>query len=128
MLRNLLLSLSIGVCVAAWFVVEYPDNCAGPATDSEVAVPRAQPMNFNSVQWQVVGLAELKELVATLEKSQQKQVLLFALDATNYNNLTQNLVEIERYIKEQKAILAMLKKILDDRSAATQQATGAVAP
>jgi hypothetical protein len=128
MLRNVLLSLSIGVCVAACSSSNIQTTVPVLQTDSEVAVPRAQPMNFNSVQWQVVGLAELKELVATLEKSQQKQVLLFALDATNYNNLTQNLVEIERYIKEQKAILAMLKKILDDRSAATQQATGAVAP
>jgi hypothetical protein len=86
--------------------------------DSPVAVPDAEAMNLASVQWHVMGLPELKQYVAKLEQSQQKQVLLFSLDTTNYNNLSQNLVEIERYINEQKAILAMVKKILHDRSVA----------
>lgn len=79
-----------------------------------VAVPIAQPMTFNSVQWQVLSADQLRDLAAKLQKSQTDHVV-FVLDASNYTNLSLNLAEIERYIKEQKAILDMLKTLIDQR-------------
>jgi hypothetical protein len=92
--------------------------------NAPVAVPGTQPLTLNPVQWQVMTLAQLQKLVATLQASPQPQII-FSLDTNNYNNLTLNLIEIQRYIEEQKAVLTMLKNIIAARSAATP---GAVKP
>ena len=87
--------------------------------DAPVAIPNTQPLTLNSVQWQVMTLAQLEKLVATLKASSQHQQTLFSLDADNYNNLTLNLIELQRYIEEQKAVLTMLKNIIAARTAAS---------
>lgn len=84
--------------------------------DAPVAVPTADPMSLNSVQWQVLTVPQLQALITKLQTAQQQNTVLFALDTQNYTNLSLNFVEIERYIKEQKAILAMLQQILAERS------------
>ena len=84
--------------------------------DAPVAVPDTQPLTLNPVQWQVMTLAQLQKLVAAIKASPQHQQTLFSLDTENYNNLMLNLIEIQRYIKEQKAVLTMLKNIIAARS------------
>jgi hypothetical protein len=95
--------------------------------NAPVAVPDTQPLTLNSVQWQVMSLDQLKKLVALLQASPQHQQTFFSLDTDNYNNLTLNLIEIQRYIEEQKAVLTMLKNIIAARSAAPAP-MGAVTP
>lgn len=84
--------------------------------DAPVAIPTAQPLTLNDVQFTVLTVDQLKALLTKLEAAQQKNAVVFALDTQNYTNLQLNLVEIQRYIKEQKAILDMLKQILAERS------------
>lgn len=79
--------------------------------DIPVVVPDAQPMVMNPTSWKVLTLAQLEEIVKN-----NTTVLYFALDSNNYANLQLNLIEIQRYIKEQKAVIAMLKKINADRA------------
>ena len=93
-------------------------GCAGqPITsvvvqhDIPVVVPDAQPMIMNPTSWKVLTLAQLEEIVKN-----KTTVLYFALDSNNYTNLQLNLIEIQRYIKEQKQIISMLKKINADRA------------
>ena len=100
-------------------------RCASPPIstpviqpDAAVAVPEPEPLTLNPVQWKVMSLAELQKLVTQLQASHQNQVY-FLTDADNYNNLSLNIIEIERYIKEQKAVLTMLKQIIAARSAAS---------
>jgi hypothetical protein len=79
------------------------------------AIPTPQPLTINHVQWQVMTSEQLKTLADRLQKAQDHKVVL-VLDQENYNNLALNLVEIERYIKEQKAILDMVKSVIAQRS------------
>ena len=100
-------------------------GCSSPASKTVVipqaqpnaafAIPTPQPLTVNSVQWQVMTPEQLKTFADRLQKAQDHKVVL-VLDQENYNNLALNLVEIERYIKEQKAILDMVKSVIAQRS------------
>ena len=83
--------------------------------DTPVVVPDAQPLNLMPLKWQAYTLPDLQKLVAQLEQSHQNTVLL-SLDTENYNNLSVNFAEVNRYINEQKAIITMLKNIIAARS------------
>jgi len=78
-----------------------------------VAVPTAQPMTLQPVDWQVLSLGELRQQLAKLPKD---STVVFVLDGKNYNNLSLNLIEIERYIKEQKTIIELLDAIIAERA------------
>jgi len=65
-----------------------------------VAVPPIQPLVMNPVQWRVIA----------------GDTPLIALDEEGYRNLTLNLIDLRRYIEEQKAVIAMLRRIMDERS------------
>lgn len=108
MIREVLLIGLLAGCAAPTVVTQEQPNAA-------IAVPVAQPMTLNSVQWQAMTATELRSLANKLQKAQDNRVVL-VLDADNYNNLSLNLIEIERYIKEQKAILDMLKAVIDERA------------
>lgn len=97
-------------------------GCAGPQIsgtivqqNAPVAVPTPQPMILRPVQWQVMGVGQLKTLIARMEATHQ-QTVVFVLDSSNYTNLSLNLVEIERYVREQKTVLQMLRSIVGDRA------------
>jgi PBP1b-binding outer membrane lipoprotein LpoB len=83
--------------------------------NTPIAIPPIEPMNLNSVQWQVLTLDQLKKLA---EDTNMKQPI-FSLDVDNYNNLSLNLIEMQRYIEEQKAILTMLENIIAKRATQT---------
>lgn len=104
---KLLALLLLGGCATNTIVPQAQPNVP-------VAVPIAQPMTFNSVNWQVLSADQLRDLATQLQKAQDNHVV-FVLDATNYNNLSLNLAEIERYIKEQNTILDMLKTVIAQR-------------
>ena len=96
--------------------------CAGPlatvaAPDAPVAVPQIEALTLNPVQWQVMTVPQLKKLVADLDTAQNNQTILYSLNKQNYDNLSLNLIEIERYLNEQKAILNMLQTIINQRAA-----------
>ena len=78
-----------------------------------VAIPTVQPMTLNPVDWQVMSVNELRQLLAN-------KAILFVLDSKNYNNLSLNLIEIERYIKEQRTIIALLDGIIAERAKSQQ--------
>jgi len=111
--RIVLLSLLAGCASAPPLVIPQEQPNAA------FAIPVAQPMTINDVHWQVMTAAQLKTLAVNLQKAQTDNVVL-VLDQQNYNNLSLNLVEIERYIKEQKAVLDMLKSVIAARSKTSQ--------
>jgi hypothetical protein len=79
--------------------------------DIPVNVPDAQPMVMNPMEWKILTLDQLEAIVKS-----NNHVLYFSLDTKNYTNLQLNMIEIQRYIKEQMAIIDMLKKINADRA------------
>lgn len=68
--------------------------------DTPVAIPTIQPIVLSPVVWIVIP----------------KPNPLYALDDPNYQNLASNLIEIRRYLDEQKAVINLLKGIADQRS------------
>jgi hypothetical protein len=79
-----------------------------------VSIPTVQPLTLNQVQWKVLNASDLKALLDGLKDN--KDIVLFALDASNYQNLNLNYVEIKRYISEEKTVILLLKNIADQQS------------
>jgi hypothetical protein len=113
MLRNLVLvgGLLLAACATTPVAVVQPDIA--------VAIPPIDPLTLSPVQWQVMTLPQLKQLVATMEAS-NSNVSVFVLDSKDYTNLSLNMTQLERYITQQQAVLTMLKTIIADRSAQSQ--------
>jgi hypothetical protein len=81
-----------------------------------VAIPQVAPMTLNPVQWKVMTLADMQALEAQLKKTGKTDIVIFTLDTDNYQNLNLNFVEIQRYLTQQKAVVVLLKKIVDQNS------------
>jgi len=82
-------------------------------TAPPVAVPSAAPLVLNQVQWKVLNTDDLKALIA---QNGSKDVVIFALDPDSFQNLKLNMVEITRYITDQKTIEVLLKKVVNQDS------------
>ena len=80
-----------------------------------VSVPDVQPLSLNSIQWKVYNVDDLKSLIDQLQKQNNKNYIIFGLDATNYQNFNLNLAEITRYLSEQKAIIVLMKNVLEEQ-------------
>lgn len=78
------------------------------------AVPRPGPLVLDDFRVRVYTKEQLRKLVADADKSGQ-QITLFALTPQGYQQLSMNMIELERYIREQKVIIAFLEKTLADR-------------
>lgn len=113
MVRNWLLCLLLTACGTT---TSQPIITSVIQPNAPVAVQKAQPMTLNSVQWQVMSLPELEALVKKLQVAKENKIVLFVLNAQDYTNLASNFVEIERYLKEQQAIIDMLTTIINSRS------------
>lgn len=84
-----------------------------------VSMPSVDPLTLNRVEWRVLTDEQLRELL------NQRENVLFALDAEGYRAMSLNLIEIRRYIDEQRAVIAYLRRILDERAGiTTTPATG----
>lgn len=76
-----------------------------------VAPPTIQPLTMEPVTWRVMTESEIRALAESRE-----EVVLFALDPDGYRNMRINLIEIRRFLDEQRAAIAFLQRILDERS------------
>jgi hypothetical protein len=77
-----------------------------------VSAPRVAPMALNDVQWQTYDIAGLKTLVAKLETTGQKDVILYVLTSDGFRTFAANLTEMKRYILDQKAANDFLVKAM----------------
>jgi len=64
------------------------------------------------VNWQVVTIEQMKALTSKLKAP----TIFIVLDEQNFKALSLNLLDIQRYIKEQKAVVIMLTNIIQTRS------------
>jgi len=74
-------------------------------TNKPIAVPDIQPgpMQLKPVSWKVYTVDELKALVASMEAAGQTTTVFYVLDKENFDSLAFNLVEMKRYIEDQRA-------------------------
>lgn len=80
------------------------------------SVPDAQPMTMYDYQWRIYTIDDLRKLVADLEKRPDRNFALYALTPKGYQALAHNMVEVERYIDEQRQIIVYLKQTNERRA------------
>lgn len=71
-----------------------------------IQAPIAQPLTLGDVKWGVLTRPELERLLS----ENSGDITLFTLDPTNFKTMELNLVEIKRYMTEQKAIILFYQK------------------
>jgi len=57
-----------------------------------------------------------KELNDILKNSKGKNIVIYGMTSTGYKALTYDLIELRRYISEQKSLIVVLKKTIHERS------------
>lgn len=80
--------------------------------DQPIAVPITVPLTLEPVNWQVVTIDQMKAMLTKLKSP----TILIVLDEQNFKALSLNLIDIQRYIKEQKAVVLMLTNIIQTRA------------
>jgi hypothetical protein len=83
-------------------------------------IPQSQPLTLKDVKWKVYNTAELKRVIAEQEKKGNKDFVVYALDGKNFQANASNMTDIERYIKEQGAVILYLKNTLKARETKSQ--------
>ncbi len=68
-------------------------------------------LSMRKVDWTVFNRAKLEKLLADYP---DREIVLFALSAKGYENLSLNVGEIIRYVKEQKNIIIYYREILPE--------------
>jgi hypothetical protein len=79
----------------------------------KIALPETPPVAQNNIEWYIITRANVEEKLKEIEKK-QGTVTLFALTSTGYQNLSMNVSELRRYIQEQNATIAALKKYYEE--------------
>jgi hypothetical protein len=104
----LILTLSVAGCQTA--------EQAAPPQLAAVPVPKPAPVTMRDVKWKVYNVKELEKLIAQAKKNgTDKQLALVTLTPKGYENLSMNLSELERFIREQKEVVVFLKDVVDSR-------------
>jgi hypothetical protein len=80
------------------------------------AIPVAAPITTHPFQWKVYNIADLQKLLVELQKHPKTDYAIFALTPDGYKAVSLNMLEMERYIKEQRQIIAYLTKTLEGRA------------
>jgi len=71
----------------------------------KVVEPQTQPVRMKPVDWKVITKPELEKILAELEKNPDPNFALFALTPKGFENLSTNLVEINRFMQEQQQVV-----------------------
>lgn len=101
-------ALTLGGCQTMQPPVQSIRQLAAPV------VPTPTPPVLDDYSVRVYNIAQLEKLVADA-KAKNEEVIIVALTPEGYKTLVSNMLEVERYIKEQRAVIAFLKKTLDSR-------------
>ena len=103
----LTLLASLAGCASA--PIATPTTSYPPVSEPYVAPPR-----LNDLSWKVYNASDIKQLAATLDG--KGEFVIFALAPDGFKKLEANMSEINRYIKQQKAVKVYLKQVIDSRS------------
>jgi hypothetical protein len=79
-------------------------------------VPPPMPVQQSNFEWVVITKQNAEAKFKDIE-SKNGSVTLFALTPHGYQNLSMNVAELRRYIQQQSAVIAALKKYYEAPSA-----------
>ena len=74
---------------------------------------------MRNVDWTVFNRAKIEKLLADYP---DQEIVLFALSAKGYENLSLNVAEIIRYVKEQKNVIIYYREILPEAEKLLEEA------
>lgn len=84
-------------------------------------VPAPMPVQQNNFEWVVITKQNAEMKFKEIE-GRSGSVTLFALTPSGYQNLSMNVAELRRYIQQQNAVIAALKKYYEAPSAPAEPA------
>lgn len=92
--------------------------------------PRPKPLNLHRVKWYAVTPENMEEFLARFEEESGINVF-FAVSVPDYENMSLNVAELRRYIKQQKALIVyyeesietMIKETPEDTEEVVQEGT-----
>ncbi|AUZ95063.1 hypothetical protein FDI40_gp294 [Agrobacterium phage Atu_ph07] len=82
-----------------------------PAIKTPIIAPQTNPVKTRPVQWQVLTSKEVIEKAAELQANPDPNYTIFVLTPTGYANLSHNLNETRRFIKEQKRVIVFYQEV-----------------
>jgi len=78
------------------------DIKADPVQPVVIHPPIPDQLQMREVKWTVFNRAKIEKLLADYPN---QEIVLFALSAKGYENLSLNMAEVIRYLKEQKGVI-----------------------
>jgi hypothetical protein len=121
-MKKFLVAATFAVSLAACTHVTPPPPVTVIAASPPVAPPTADTITPAPVQWTVYNAAELKDLSTKLAAT-GNSVVLYTLDTDGFKNLSNNLVDIKRFIGQQNAIIQFLTKAANQPNQAAANST-----
>jgi hypothetical protein len=80
---------------------------ATPVAPTVIHPPIPAQLQMREVKWTVFNRAKLEKLLADFPN---QEIVLFALSAKGYENLSLNMSEVVRYLKEQKGVIVYYRE------------------
>lgn len=91
---------------------------ADPVEPIVIHPPVPDQLQLREVKWTVFNRAKLEQLLADYPN---QEIVLFALSAKGYENLSLNMAEIIRYLKEQKGVIIYYRETFPDAPLETEE-------
>ena len=91
---------------------------ADPVEPVVIHPPVPDQLQLREVKWTVFNRAKLEQLLADYPN---QEIVLFALSAKGYENLSLNVAEILRYLKEQKGVIIYYRETFPEAPIDFQQ-------
>lgn len=108
---RILLIISSLFLLSACSGVKVVDVKANVVEQTVIHPPLPAQLSMRKVDWTVFNRAKIEQLLADYP---DREIVLFALSAKGYENLSLNVGEIIRYVKEQKNVIIYYREILPE--------------
>lgn len=114
MLKNILIApLVLSLLTACSSIPNLLKVDTAPVEKPELIVPSVDAYNARSLEWVVVTPENVDEVFKKLTDS-KTDLVLYAITDDGYENLTLNMADIIKLLKQQQAIIAAYKKYTDE--------------
>ena len=100
LLLPILLAMSLTACISTGN--RDPDVNVVVQPTAPIVPPLVDPVTTQPVNWQVLNSQGVRDLAARIEQTGEN-VVLYTLDSEGFRALSNNLVDIRRYVREKNA-------------------------
>jgi len=115
---RILLIISTLLLISACSGVKVVDVKADVVEQTVIHPNLPAQLSMRKVDWTVFNRAKIEKLLADYP---DREIVLFALSAKGYENLSLNVGEIIRYVKEQKNVIIYYIEILPGADTLTEE-------